>query len=331
MASDPIAIPSLECMVNAFSNRIELIAVYTQPDRKSGRGKKLTPNAIKTWADSHGIPVFQPEKMNSDAIAEFAELNADFVMVMAYGHILPTRMLKLSSKGFFNLHASLLPKLRGASPVETAIVTGEKVTGVTLMQVIPALDAGPVLEAETVLIKPDETGPSLRHKLANACIPLLERNLPGIISGEVACTEQNTENATYCRLIDKHDGFLDFSLSAPEIIRHIHGFQPWPGALFQLNEITYRIGSATIADDEFTSGNPGRITCERKSMKIETAKGSILVLELQKPGGKMLPIAEFLNGHPIKTGQIISFPSRYPLVQNYYFRKPNPPESRVLT
>ena len=325
MASDPIAIPSLECLRSTFADPIDLTAIYTQPDRRTGRGKKLTPNAIKTWADSRKVPVFQPQKMNSAAIDEFEKLQADLVIVMAYGHILPKRMLTLAGFGFYNLHASLLPKLRGASPIETAIVTGEKTTGVTLMEVVPALDAGPIVDIQVCDIHPSMTAPELRMQMADACVPLLQRALPLILKGCAPSTPQDSASATYCRLIDKDDGYLDFNLGTRDILHHILGFQPWPGALFELEAMTYRIGKASDTPstaDLPSPATPGTLFCDQKKLAIAASDGWIEILEIQKPGGKMLPVAEFLNGSQLKSGSGVSFPNRYPLIKNQYFKKP---------
>lgn len=325
MASDPIAIPSLDFIGGELSEQLDLIGIYTQPDRRTGRGKKLTPNAIKIWAEKSGIDCYQPLKMDAEAIAAFDKLRTDLVLVMAYGHILPKRLLKLPSLGFYNLHASLLPKLRGASPIETAIVIGEKQTGVTLMKVVPALDAGPIIDAEVCEITESLTAPELRQLLSERCVPLLKRTLPLIIRGEARSTPQLVEQATYCRLIDKEDGFLDFSLSTREVLDHIRGFQPWPGALFRIDDINYRIGKAKTTVNGIDGEKPiqpGRLFCDKKAIHIGTGNGCIEILEIQKPGGKMLPTSQFLNGHTFENPTQIQFPRRYPLVQSTYFKKP---------
>ncbi len=321
MASDPIAIPSLECIRNEFEDSLEMIAIYTQPDRRSGRGKKLAPNAIKSWAEPHNIPVLQPQKMDASEIEKFEDLDSDLVLVMAYGHILPKKMISIPPLGFYNLHASLLPKLRGASPVETSIVIGDKVTGVTLMEVVPALDAGPIVDAEPTEISFEDTGYSLRQKLADTCIPLLQRSLPNIISGNSNSTPQNADEATYCRIIDKTDGYLDFSHTSQQLIDHIRGFQTWPGAIFELEGVTYRIGTAKIEIEATETKSPGTIRSSKKSLSIATADGWLEITEIQKSGGKMLPVAQFLNGNPIQDGLQIPFTEGYPLVQPHYFKK----------
>ena len=324
MASDPIALPSLQYIREKCADTIDLIGIYTQPDRPTGRGKKLTPNAIKTWALEHNLPCYQPLKMDADAITEFEALKADVVLVMAYGHILPKSMLSIPRLGFYNLHASLLPKLRGASPIETAIVTGETETGVTLMEVVPALDAGPIVEKIHRPIPSEQTSQQLREVLGLACVPLLEKTLPAIVNESASSTPQSPEDATYCRLIDKSDGYLDFSLSVSETLNHIRGFQPWPGALFVIDGITFRIGSASSVQppiEAHATHQPGLLISNKKQLLLAVGDGWIEVLEIQKPGGKMLPTPQFLNGHKFENETMIDYPERFPLVKDKYFRK----------
>ena len=167
--SDEIALPCLQALVDS-SNNWEVSGILTQPDRRSGRGRKLQPNPIKRWAiDSH-IPVMNPEKPGGEEVAWIKDMGIDLILVMAYGHILKENLLTVTRFGCFNLHASLLPKYRGASPIESAMAMGEKKTGVTLMKVIPKMDAGPIIDAEKVVIDQGDTGPLLRTKIAQACV-----------------------------------------------------------------------------------------------------------------------------------------------------------------
>ncbi|MEQ9822762.1 MAG: methionyl-tRNA formyltransferase [Puniceicoccaceae bacterium] len=326
MASDPIALPALDCVWNDFSPQIECTAIYTQPDRRRGRGRQLTLNPIKQWALDRDLRVMQPQRMDREAIATFEALQCDLVIVMAYGHLLPRRMLTMARRGFVNLHASLLPKLRGASPVETAIVTGESQTGVTLMRIAPELDSGPILDVESIDIKENETGVSLRQRLSAACVPLLQRSLPSLLDGSAIASEQCHEEASYCRLIDKDDGWLDFSLSTLELLRHIRGFQAWPGALFEWQGVTYRIGEGCVGSHE-TPLHPGLLLRGRRQLHIGTRDGWLEVLQIQKPGGKMMAVSDFLNGCNLPERAPLSFPKRFPLVASHPFRKPAGPTS----
>ena len=225
MGSDPIALPLLECL---FSKEIEITAIYTQPDRRSGRGKKIQINAIKEWGISKGIEIRQPEKPGIEEVEYIKNSNVDVNIVMAYGHILKRSILDAPRFGTYNFHASLLPKLRGASPIETAIATVGSETGVTLMKIIPRMDAGPIVDSEIVFIKDSDTGLSLRSKLADSCVPLIERSFDKLISEGIILNEQVEAEATYCRRLVKEDGSLDFSMSAVELFKRIQAFSYWP-------------------------------------------------------------------------------------------------------
>ena len=323
MGSDPIVIPTLEALVSEFSDRVRLEAIFTQPDRRTGRGKALKPNEIKTWAQEHGIPVYQPEKIGEEEIKLFRKNNWELVLVMAYGHILKKSLLELPRLGFYNLHASILPHLRGASPIETAIVTGETETGVTLIKIVPALDAGPIAGIERIAIPSDVRASELRVQLAEACVPLLRNILPTILAGNETLTEQDSARATYCRLIDKLDGWLDFNLTAREIVNHIRGFYPWPGAVFDYEDTSIRVGEAEAVkrSESLTGKTPGTIDCDRKQLVIACGDDAVSLKSLQKPGGKMIDTASFLNGFRIENGAVVKFPERVPLVADQYFRR----------
>lgn len=325
MGSDPIAIPMLKSLVSDFKDSLTLDAVFTQPDRKTGRGKKRTANAIKIWAQERDIPVFQPEKIGHTEIEMFRNQQWNLALVMAYGHILKDALLEIPSHGFFNLHASILPKLRGASPIETAIVTGENETGVTMMKVIKALDAGPILATERYPINKQINALELRQQLAQCCIPLLQKSLPLILSKKPQLTAQDENKATYCRLIDKLDGWIDFKMIAQAVLDHINGFYPWPGAYFEYNGILLKIGSARIHEqpDSLVSAHPGQLFCDQKQLFIQCKDLSIEIQSLQKPGGKMISVASFLNGFEFKNELTIKFPTRHPLVNHKYFKNPH--------
>ena len=228
MGADPIALPVLDSL--HAEPRVQLAAVLTQPDRPSGRGKKLRMNPVKAWAAQHGIETRDPDKPGDSEVQWLRELGIQIALVMAYGHILKRNLLDAPPQGTWNLHASLLPFHRGASPVESALLCGDVQTGVSLMKIIPKMDAGPVLDAETVPICPDDTSPSLREKLARACVPLVARNLDRLASGTAIPAEQDEAAATYCAKISKQDGRLDFTLPAAQLERRVRAFTPWPGS-----------------------------------------------------------------------------------------------------
>ena len=323
MGSDPIAIPMLDALLGEFSGSVSLEAVFTQPDRRTGRGKALKPNEIKIWAQEHGLPLYQPEKIGPEEEELFRSNGWDLGIVMAYGHILKRNLLGLPRLGFYNLHTSILPKLRGASPVETAIVTGETETGVTLIKIVPALDAGPIVGTEKLPVPATIRAPELRTALADACIPLMRNTLPSILSGTVKLEDQNPDQVTFCRLIDKQDGWLDFGLTAKEIIDHVRGFYPWPGAIFEYDGTILRVGSADIVErpESLSDASTGTLFVERKRLIVTCGEGAVSLLELQKPGGKMIDIASFLNGFTFENGSVIRFPKRVTLVSNKYFSR----------
>ncbi len=305
--SDEIAIPCLNAL-REISQSLEICGVLTQPDRRSGRGRKLMPNPIKKWALEFGIPVMDPEKPGIAEAEWIEELGADLVLIMAYGHILKNDILNIAPQGCFNLHASLLPKYRGASPIETAVAMGEVQTGVTLMKVIPQMDAGPVIDSESVQIEVEDTGLGVRSKIAQACIPLLARNISGLLTGDYLSKNQNDADATYCRKLSKADGCLDFNLPARELLSRHRAFSGWPGSYFFHGDTVLRVGKISINKglDQLQPGH--RCKINQNTLIVGTATGAVEILELQKPGGTMLPIADFLRGYCLPKDIIFESP-----------------------
>ena len=296
--SDEIAIPSLNALRESSKNW-EICGVLTQPDRRSGRGRKMLPNPIKKWAVEHVIPVMDPEKPGAEIVEWIAGLGADLILIMAYGHILKDDLLNIPSCGCVNLHASLLPKYRGASPIETAIARGEEKTGVTLMRVIPRMDAGPIIDSESLLIEGSDTGSDVRRKIAHACIPLLARNIDRLFSSNTPCTEQDEKEASYCRKLLKSDGQLNFNLSARNLIDRNRAFADWPGSYFWHEDKMLRVGRMRKFSDHHNLLPGQRLAGYGNSLVVGTGNGAVEILELQKPGGIMLPICDFLRGYPL--------------------------------
>jgi methionyl-tRNA formyltransferase len=202
--SDAIALRLLDWFESAEGRlQAEIVAVFTQPDRPVGRGQKITANVIKTWALAHTLPVFQPEKLDDSSRAELAALKPDLSLVMAYGHIFREAFIATPRLGTLNLHTSLLPRYRGASPIQTAIANGDGETGVTLMRIVRELDAGPLADAELVNIGALDTAGDVEGKLAAACVPLVARALPRLANGELVFVEQDHSAATFCRRLEK--------------------------------------------------------------------------------------------------------------------------------
>nr|MBP6508382.1 methionyl-tRNA formyltransferase [Opitutaceae bacterium] len=292
LGSDPIALPLLNWLAGEGKGCAEVVAVFTQPDRATGRGQKITANTIKEWAEARSLPVFQPEKLTEEVRAQLAALQADVALVMAYGHILRQEFIDTPRLGTLNLHTSRLPKYRGASPIQTAIANGEKDTAVTLMRIVRELDAGPVADCEPVTIGSLDTALEVEGKLAAACGPLLARALPRLAKGTLAFTEQKHGMATFCRKLAKDDGRLDFSQSAAVLAARINGLFPWPACTVEMNGVPVKLGLADVIAGQTAAGEPGEILgSDECGVLIRTGDGGLRIRRLQRPGGRMLPAA----------------------------------------
>ncbi len=309
MGSDAIALPALNAIRDGEFGDIEIVSVYTQPDRARGRGKKVVPNEIKSWALEYGFEVRQPERMRRAQRLEIEADQPDAILVMAYGHILSQKLIDTPKCGIWNLHTSLLPKYRGASPIQCAIASGERETGVSLMRMVREMDAGPVLDIEKTDIDRLDTALDVEHRLSLACVPLLQRNLSQVLQGEARPQPQDGSEASYVRKLGKEDGKLDFDVPARSLAARINGLFPWPGTSFEFRSTTIKIGSADF-DEGRSSDCPGEILAsESDDLVVACAEGSLLLKRLQRPGGKMLPAMEFLRGFEMSSGEKIeSFP-----------------------
>ena len=310
MGSDAIALPALNWLVAEGRSVAQVVGVFTQPDRAAGRGQKIQPNEIKLWGQSRGLPVWQPEKVGAKERDQLAALKPDLTLVMAYGHILKQEVIDTPRLGTLNLHTSLLPKYRGASPIQTAIARGDTQTGVTLMRMVLQLDAGPVGRVERVGITPLDTARDVENKLAEACVPLLARCLPAIATGTQTFTEQNHAQATYCRKLEKTDGVLDFGQPATVLAARINGLAPWPGCAVEINGQTVKLGLADVLAAPGQCHLIGDIPpeagvvlgMELGGLLVGTGQGTLRLRKLQRPGGRMLLAAEFLRGWPVAPG-----------------------------
>ncbi len=337
MGSDAIALPLLDWLAPSTSSgqagegRVigQLVAVYTQPDRPAGRGQKVQPNAIKLWAQARGLPVHQPEKLAPDDLAQLQSYRPDVSLVMAYGHLLRQNFIDAPRLGTLNLHASLLPKYRGASPIQTAVANGETETGATLMRIVLELDAGPMADAERVPIAPHDTALEIEAKLARAGVPLLARALPRLAAGSLQFAEQEQRSATYCRKLEKTDGVLDFSAPAATLAARINGLMPWPGCAVVVNGQSVKLGLADVAPPEVSdtlshkSGAAGTVLgSDTEGLVIATGRGMLRLRKLQRPGGKMLAAAEFLRGFPLAAGVLLPSQPMPALVAREPFPRP---------
>lgn len=300
MGTPDFASVILEYLYNS-ENSVEL--VITQPDRAKNRGKKVTPTPVKETALKHGTEVLQPEKIrgNLEIYERLKTVAPDIIIVAAYGQILPKEILELPEFGCVNVHASLLPRLRGASPIQQAIVRGEKVTGVTIMQMSQGLDTGDMLaKAQTEIGNLNAS--SLHDRLAEMGGRLLIETLEGMKKGEVNAVPQEESEATYAGLITKKDGKIDFSKSPEEIERLIRGFDPWPGAFCMYRGEQIKIWKA-FPEDEKTSMPAGCvIEASEKGIRVSCGGRILNIKEIQAPGKKRLDVSDYLRGHSVPAG-----------------------------
>jgi methionyl-tRNA formyltransferase len=300
--SDAICLPVLNYLKHEAAGECVLRAIVSQPDRRQGRGKKMQPNPVAAWAAENEVELLQPEKPTRELADWMVEQQATVALVMAYGHFLQKSLREAAQHGMLNFHGSLLPKYRGASPVETALASGDGETGVGLMQVVKEMDAGGVADVETVRIGEQDTGPELRVKVGEAVVPLLRRNLSAMLAGELAFTEQDMSLVTYCRKMCKEDGAVDFALSATAIYNRLRAFTPWPGGYFDHAEARIKVGRASVELGGSATAEPGTVLSTVPAVRVATSDGVICFHELQRPGARMLPVADFLRGYTMAQG-----------------------------
>lgn len=323
LGSDQIALPLLETLRTGFPGEVCVSGVITQPDRRSGRGMSWHANAIGEWASDHLVPCLKPCSALDHAVLEWLEARRpDLLIVMAYGRILRENILSFAPRGCVNFHGSLLPAYRGASPLETALACGETVTGVSLMRVVRALDAGPVCDRESFVIESTDTGPDLHRKAAAACVPLVRRNLRALLDGTAVFEEQKAPEVTYCRLLARDDALLDFNLEASALDQRVRGLQPWPGGAFPFAGQVIKVGTAGFSPT--VSGQvPGTVLgLVSEGLLVAAGNGSVLLKSLQRPGGKMLPAKDFLAGLAIPAGTVLASTPAFPLCAPAHFRRP---------
>lgn len=276
----------------------QIVACYTQPDRPAGRGRKLTPSPVKSLAQEQGIPVFQPLNFKQEEdVQQLAALNADIMVVVAYGLILPQTVLNIPRLGCINVHASLLPRWRGAAPIQRAIAAGDNKSGVTIMQMDIGLDTGDMLLKTNTPILPNDTGGHLHDRLAEQGGAALIRALNLIHEGQITPESQNNAEATYAHKLSKEEARLDWSQSAESLHNIIRAFNPWPTAHTQLDGKTIRIWQADVLENPTDLANaPGTLLhASKKGLDVVTGQGVLQITELQLSGGKRLPVSAILN------------------------------------
>ena len=299
------SVAALDALVAAGHS---VVLVLTQPDRPSGRGLRTAPSAVKAAAEHHGIPVLQPGTLKDPAThARLREAQADVLVVAAYGLILPQAVLDLPRRGALNIHASLLPRWRGAAPIQRALLAGDLVSGVSIMQMDAGLDTGPVLLSEPVGIAPEETGGTLHDKLASLGARLIVTALEGLSRGAAQATPQPTEGVTYAHTIGKAEARIDWRRAAVEIERQIRAFNPFPGALARLRAEDIKVWRSTLVSTALVSagvGSPGSIfRVDNEGIAVACGVGALRLTELQRAGGKRLSADAFLRGCAVAPGE----------------------------
>ena len=313
--SDAICLPALEYLRGAETCPGELACVVSQPDRARGRGRKTTPNAVSEWAEARGVPLRRPEKPDAALAEALREEGVALALVMAYGHFLPKALREAPARGMLNFHASLLPAYRGASPVEGAVASGDRETGVCLMRVVREMDAGDVAGRERVCIEESDTSVEVREKIARATVPLLERHLGDALAGALRFEPQGTEGLSFTRRIRKADGLIDFRMTPRDLVNRWRALQPWPGGMFDRGEVRIKVGRAAVAAETGEGAPDGTVVSAGGVLRVAAGGGAVDFGALQRPGGRMLPAAEFLRGLPIREGERLTGGEAEPLVR----------------
>ena len=301
LGTPDFALQTLQGLIDAGC---KMVGVYTQPDRPKGRGKQLAVPPVKELAQKYDIPVYQPLKLRqSEAVAELEALAPDLIVVVAYGQILPKRVLEIPAHGCINVHASLLPKYRGAAPINKAIIDGETETGITTMYMDVGLDTGDMLVKKTLAIGPEETAGELHDRLASLGRETMEETLRQLCAGTLQREVQDDEQSTYASLMKKEDGRIDWSRSAQEIHNHVRGLDPWPGAYTTINGELLKLAETR---PEAAEGLPGNvIAADKNGVCVACGSGSLRIQQLQLAGRKRLAAADFLRGCPLEAGAMM--------------------------
>ena len=304
MGTPDFSVGTFEALIEAGH---EIVLAVTQPDKPKGRGEKVQYPPVKEAAFKRQIPVFQPKRVRApECIEELRKYDADIMVVIAFGQILPKEILEMTPYGCVNVHASLLPKYRGAAPIQWAVINGEKVSGVTTMQMDEGLDTGDMLMKTEIVLDEKETGGSLHDKLAGAGAELCVQTLEALKDGTVVREPQGESTTEYARMLDKGMGRIDWSKDAKSIECLIRGLNPWPSAYTEWNGRTMKIWEADVADiDE--GREPGTvIRVERDGFCVQTGRGSLKVRSLQIPGKKRMDAGAFLRGYQVDAGTVLS-------------------------
>jgi len=292
MGSPEFALPVLRVLAQSY----DVIGVVTQPDRSTGRGRVVKPPPLKTLALEIGLPVIQPEKLREPSVIQQLRIwNPEIIVVAAFGQILSKDVLDLPPYGCINVHASLLPRWRGAAPVNAAVLAGDDETGVTIMKMDAGLDTGPMLTQKSIRLTEDDTAGSVAKALSRLGAGLLIETLPDYISGKLIPQPQPDQGATYAPMLKKEDGLLDFSRPAVELERRVRAMNPWPGAWFEWNGNPFKVAKASVV-----SGQKGLVSGNRFTVggrpAVQSAEGALILDEVQPAGKKVMSGKSFLAG-----------------------------------
>ena len=304
MGTPDFSVGALEAIIKAGH---EVVLVVTQPDKPKGRGKAMQASPVKECALSHGIEVFQPTKIRESENVEYLrKFGADIFVVAAFGQILPKSILDMPKYGCVNIHASLLPKYRGAAPIQWAVINGDEVTGVTTMLMNEGIDTGDMIAKKQVRLAEDETGGSLFDRLADTGAELIVETMKMLVEGTAEFTPQNSEEATHTSMISKELGSIEWSKPAAEIERLIRGLNPWPSAYTRLKGKTFKIWKAQVVEVS-SSDKPGTIIkIGKDELLVQTGEGALSLIEVQLEGKKRMDVASFLRGCQIEEGIVLT-------------------------
>lgn len=303
MGTPQFAVPTLETIIR---EKYEILSVVTQPDRPKGRGQKLSPPPIKVVAQENDVVILQPERLDDRFLEAIDSLGPDLLVVVAFGQIIPGKVLRSARWGGINIHASLLPRYRGSAPIQWAIINNEKTTGLTTMFMDEGLDTGPILLQQEVDILEGETAGELHDRLAALAPDVLIRTLQGLTGGTVREIAQDDSLATYTSKLTKEQGLIDWSLPAERLYGLIRGLDPWPGASTYFNGKPLKLFRCLLADTSRKYVRPGRVKdFTDKGLEIETGMGTVIVKEFQSPGKRRIAAREFIQGSRIGPGSIL--------------------------
>ena len=305
MGTQDFSVGTLEALVEAGH---DVCLAVTQPDKPKGRGKEMQPTPVKAAAQRHGIPVYQPKRIRDpECVEELKKYNADVMVVIAFGQILPKTILELTPYGCINVHASLLPKYRGAAPIQWAIIEGEKVTGVTIMQMDEGLDTGDMIMKTEVPITEDETGETLHDKLAAAGAELCVKTLKALEDGTAVHEKQGESPTAYAKMLTKELGNIDWAQPAVKIERLIRGLNSWPGTYSHWNGKVMKIWRAKTEGNGCGNSRPGTVLAVGKNdFTVQTGNGVLRILEVQMPGKKRMETGAFLRGNTMEPGDLLT-------------------------